>query len=697
MKIRLIAALSLLVCTAGLSVAAEAPAKRPITHEDVWLMPRLGTPVPSPDGKWVVYAVTQPAYDAKDSSTDLWLKSLTDDSPARQLTFNKPGESSPVWSPDSRRIMFSAKREGDEAAQLYVLDLGGGEAERYTNLSQGARSGQWSPDGSKILFISDTFPGATDEEGVKKAAKERKDRKHSARAYDEFPPRFWDKWLDDKRPSLFVMEARAGAPARDLLAGTKLVATPGFGFPLGNSGPSLSGEWTPDGSGVVFTAVLNRHEAARAEVNTQIFLVPVAGGEPQRLTQDTASYRSLGFSPDGKSLLCLTDANTPGKVYDLTRLACFPWPFRNEKRMLTAGLDRSISGYATPAGSDRIWFSYEHAGLEKLYSVSYAGGDIRAEKSPETGTVTGLAAGGSAVTGLWESAINPPEVFSFHAGPRRLTAVSTARADVIDWLPVEHFDFNTPDGRQIHNLLVKPAGFDPTKKYPLFMVIHGGAASMWRDAFVLRWNYHLLARPGYVVLLTDYKGSTGYGEEFARSIQFDPLKGPADELNQAADEAVKRFSFIDGTRLAAGGASYGGHLANWLQATTTRYKAIISHAGEADLIMQWGTSDSIYGREVNAGSPIWGDSPVWREQSPALQAGNHAKGTGFKSPILITVGELDYRVPVNNAYMWFALNQRLNVPSRLLVFPDENHWVLKGENSRHWYGEVHAWLAKYLQ
>ena len=174
------------------------------------------------------------------------------------------------------------------------------------------------------------------------------------------------------------------------------------------------------------------------------------------------------------------------------------------------------------------------------------------------------------------------------------------------------------------------------------------------------------------------------------------MKGPAAELNDAVDETIRRYPFVDGSRLAAAGASYGGHLANWLQATTTRYKAIVSHAGLADLVMQWGTSDSVYGREVVGGSPIWGDSPVWREHSPAMQAGNHAKGTGFRAPILITAGESDFRVPVNNAIFWFTLNQRLQVPSKLIVFPDENHWVLKGENSRHWYGEVHAWLGKHL-
>jgi dipeptidyl aminopeptidase/acylaminoacyl peptidase len=697
MRSRLIVVLSLLACTPGLVGAADGPPRHTITHEDVWLMKRVGAPVPSPDGKWVVYSVSEPAYDAKETVADLWLKSLTDDSPARRLTATKSSESGADWSPDSSRLVFAAKREGDDAAQLYILSLSGGEAERVTSLTLGARAPKWSPDGKQLLFVSDVYPGTSDEESIKKAEKERKDRKYNARAYDRFPPRFWMTWLDDKRGHLFVQEAKAGAKARDLFAASTLAASPGFGGSFGEDGQNIEAEWAPDGQSVVFAVALNRDQAARANVNAQLLQASLAGGELVRLTNDTHSYGSLSFSPDGKTLLCSYSAEAAGKIYDLTRLASFPWPFKGEAKILTANLDRSVAHISAPEGSDRIYFTYEHAGLERLHSVSYAGNDVRDEPSPATGSITTLAAGGRALVGTWDSATSPAEVYSFNGAPKRLSAINVEKAATIDWLPVEHFDFKASDGRTIHNMIVKPAGFDPAKKYPLWLVIHGGAASMWHDTFVLRWNYHLLASPGYVLLLTDYKGSTGYGEEFARAIQFDPLAGPANELNEAVDEALKRYGFIDGTRLAAGGASYGGHLANWLQATTTRYKCIVSHAGEADLIMQWGTSDSIFGREVNSGAPIWGDSKVWREQSPALQAGNKKKGTGFTSPILITVGEQDFRVPMNNAYMWFALNQRLEVPSRLLVFPEAGHWILRGEDSRYWYAELHAWLAKYLE
>jgi len=222
------------------------------------------------------------------------------------------------------------------------------------------------------------------------------------------------------------------------------------------------------------------------------------------------------------------------------------------------------------------------------------------------------------------------------------------------------------------------------------VVIHGGPHGMWRDQFFIRWNYHLLAAPGYVLLLTNYSGSTGFGEAFARSIQGDPLKGPADEINEAADAAIREFHFIDGTRQCAGGASYGGHLANWLQGTTTRYRCLVSHAGLVNLEAQWGTSDTIYSREVNMGGPPWKQGAVWREQNPIRFAEN------FRTPVLVTVGENDFRVPLNNALEYWSALQRMNVPSRLIVFPDENHWIQKGENSRLFYSELAAWLARWL-
>jgi dipeptidyl aminopeptidase/acylaminoacyl peptidase len=239
--------------------------------------------------------------------------------------------------------------------------------------------------------------------------------------------------------------------------------------------------------------------------------------------------------------------------------------------------------------------------------------------------------------------------------------------------------------------LIRPARFDATKKYPLLVLIHGGPHIMWRDAFFLRWNYHLLAQDKYVVLLSNYRGSTGSGEAFAQAIQGDPFKGPNADLELAADDAVSRFSFIDAKRQCAAGASYGGHLVNWIQGiNTTRFRCLISHAGLVNAESQWGTSDLIYGREVNAGGPVWEQGAVWREQNPIRLA------SAFKTPILVSIGELDYRVPLNNTLEYWSALQRMQVPSKLMVFPDENHWILKGDNSKFFYDELASWLEKYL-
>jgi dipeptidyl aminopeptidase/acylaminoacyl peptidase len=298
------------------------------------------------------------------------------------------------------------------------------------------------------------------------------------------------------------------------------------------------------------------------------------------------------------------------------------------------------------------------------------------------------------MVGRWGSATDPQEIVRIDPATktkRNLTDFNVAQSAQLDWQPPQHFWFTNDQGMRVHNMIVVPENFDPNKKYPLFVLIHGGAANMWRDAISLRWNYHLLAKPGYVMVMTDYRGSTGYGEKFAQAIQGDPLRGPGNDVNQGADEAVKRYPFIDGTRMVAGGASYGGHLANWLEATTTRYKALVSHAGLATLQTQWGTSDGIYHRELMVGGPFWEtNNKLWIEQSPLTYAAN------FKTPILMSVGERDYRVPMNNTLEMWATLQRQRVPSKLLVWPEENHWILNGENSRFFYQQVWDWIGKWV-
>jgi dipeptidyl aminopeptidase/acylaminoacyl peptidase len=663
----------------------KIPAKRALTHETLWLMPRVGAPVPSPDGKWVVFSVNKPAYDEKESSSDLWIVPAEGGAEPRQITFTKSAESDVAWSPDSRRIAFSAKREGDEQSQIYILDLGGGEAKRVTTLSTGARSPQFRPDGNAILFTS--------------VVSDAKKPKYKVREYTSFPIRQWDRWLDDAQIHLFVQGLGAETAAHDLLAGTKLVQSPGFaGRVTEGSRDELDADWAPDGQSIVFAVTTNRNVAAYTDPTFELYRIAVQGGAaPELVAHDDGRYAQPRFSPDGKTLYAVYSPNTK-KVYNLSRLVRFDWPSMQNRKVLTAApFDRAVGGYAIAPDSQTIYFTSEEMGLEKIFRVSAGGGDAQLAVEPQRGVYTRLAIAEKApsliMTALWGSSINPAEVVRVDPAKKshaNLTEINVVTANNLDWLPPEHFWFTSKRGKKIHSLLIRPPAFDETKKYPLFVMMHGGPANMSRDDISLRWNYHLLAKPGYVVLTTNYTGSTGFGEAFAQAIEGDPLKGPGDEINEAADEAVKRFPFIDGTRMAAGGASYGGHLANWLEASTTRYKCLIAHAGLVNLESQWGTSDFIYHRELMNGGVPWEQGNVWRTQNPIRYAAR------FKTPMLLSVGERDMRVPLNNTLEAWAALQRLRVPSKLLVWPDENHHILNPENSRHWYSEVWEWLAKWM-
>ncbi|MBI4543549.1 MAG: S9 family peptidase [Gemmatimonadetes bacterium] len=698
MKVELILRLAALAVAFPLGLcAAQETGRRPITHEDVWLMRRVGAPALSPDGRWAVFPVTEPAYDEREESSDLWIVPTDGSAGARRLTATRARESGVAWSPDGRRVAFAARREGDDISQIYVLDVAqGGEAQRVTDLSTGARAPRWRPDGRAILFTSDVYRGAATDSANRAIAAERRARTYNARVYDGFPIRHWDRWLDDRRPSLFVQPLEPGARARDLLAGTELAARPGFGGQLGNSAENLSAAWTPDGSGVVFAATANRNEAAFADVVQALWLVPATGGEPRRLTADSNSYGSPSFHPDGRALYATMEPTTD-RVYNNNRLVMWSWPNPGATQPVAGGADRSVSEYDFAPDGRTVYFLSEDQGHVKLFRAPATGGETRELGQLTSGALGDLSIGGTAAATIivttWATGGSPPELVRWDAATGRitpLTRLNAARLAQLDLAPVRQFWFTSSRGLRIHNLLVVPAGFDSTRRYPLFVVIHGGPHSQWTDNWSLRWNYHLLASPGYVLLLTNYIGSTGFGERFAQGIQGDPLEGPGRDLDEAVDSAITRFSFIDRSRLVAGGASYGGHLTNWLAATTTRYRALVSHAGLWDLESQWGTSDVIYSRERNMGAPPWENGARWRAQSPLQRAAN------LRTPVLVSAGERDFRVPMNNALEFWSALQRMRVPSKLVIWPTENHWILNGEDSRFFYREVHAWLARWL-
>lgn len=694
-KVFTIAAIVLCFLPVAIMAADEAP--RPVTHEDIWLMQRIGQPVISPDGTQVVVSVTQPSYENEGSTSDLWLLAADGKGQALRLTSTTRGESSVAWSPDGKKIAFTTRREKDDADQVYVLGMTGpGEAIPVTNISTGAKNPKWSPDGRYIAFESRVYPNATDDEANQAEKKAREERKVNVSSYEMFPIRQWDRWRDDMQTRLFVQEARSGAEATDLLIGSKLVGEKGFAGTPTRSGSTLKAAWTPDGLSLVFNATTNLDEAAHARVRYHLYSVPVSGGEAKPLTDSEEwSCHSPVFSDDGKHIYCRYEAENE-HVYNLNGIARFKWSGKSlssKPKLITSAFDRSVTGMALSTDGKTIYLTAADAGRSRIFAMPAKGGPVNALDENSRGVYSGIQVAGDDLVARWESSAVPAEIVRINTSNGKHSALSqfnTERAAGLDMQPFQEFWFESSKGRRIHNWLALPAGFDETKKYPLVLQIHGGPFSSSMDAGHVRWSSHLMAAPGYVVLMTDYTGSVGYGEAFSRNIQNDPLKTPGEEILEAAAIAIERYPFIDGQRQVATGASYGGHLVNWFQATTTHFKALIGHAGLVDLEGQYASSDTVYNREIMNGSPAWGDSPVWRDQSPSTYANQ------FSTPILLTIGEKDFRVPINQTISAWTYIQRNQVPGRLLVFHDANHWVMKGPEARYYWEEVHAWLAKYL-
>lgn len=686
---------ALLVPTASHAGAAQ---RAPITHETLWMMKRVGAPVVSPDGRMVAFSVVSPSYDPDKQSSDIFVVPSDGSAPPRQITFTRASESGLSWSPDSRRLAFSTKREGDDNVQIYVIDLaGGGEAQRVTHLSTAAVAPKWRPDGKAILFETTVYPGALDDDANKKIAAERKALKSSVRIYEHSPVRFWNRWLDDSRPTIMVQSLEPGATATDILSWTEFARSGGFGGGLNEGGETLSPIWSPDGAEVVFIATQQKANGARGHVNFQVYRLSAAGGsEPRQLSSSSGGFDDLQFSPTGGDLY-VKFAVQDDQVYHLARLKRYDWVKGGEFTDVLPGFDREVSGYEISADGGAVFFRSPAAGNEGLYRVSAKGGAPTTIVRPNVGGYTALTVAKTVsprkLIAAFGSSVNPTEIVAVDpksGATELLTHFNTTAAAAIDWSPPEHFSFVSRKGRTIHSMIIRPPGFDPKKSYPLLVFIHGGAASNNPDQIGLRWNYHLLASGGYVILMTDYTGSTGFGEAFAQAIKLDPLKTPGEEIDEAVDVALKRYAFIDSARMCAAGASYGGHLVNWIEATSTRYQCLISHAGEVDLLTQWGESDGNYGRELTNGGPPWEGGAIWRSQSAI------SYGAQWKTPMLLSIGEKDFRVPIGNALENWATLQHQNVPSRMLVWPEAGHWITRPEDSRKFYDEVQAWLKKYI-
>ena len=666
-------------------------------------MRRPGRPALSPDGKWVVVPVEEPAYSAQTEHRELWLLSVDGMFPPRKITAGRTEQTGVEWSPVGSKIAFSSQRGDDEKPQIYVLDLSaGGEAERLTKMPGGARLPHWSPDGSKLLFTSDVAPENRDAPQNARPA--------SVRAYERSPVRAGERWLDERRPKLFVQDATAGAAPTDLLAGTPFANSAVWRGELNGNLEDLPATWTPDGKGIVFVGCVNADALVYSRPNTELFLIPARGGEATRLTQSQGAtqYGLPRFTRDGHALVVRVESQADSG-YHLPKLMRYAWPWvQGDGTALATGFDRASADPLVVVERERVLFTADEAGVDKLYETPVNGGAAEVAWPEANGSVELLSCGTTRpgvvakLAAVESSAARPPEVYVLEEKGGKLVArcisqFNTTRTASLDLPAAESIVTKTTRGEDVQSWLFRPAQFDPAKKYPVIVVVHDGPETAARDRFAATLNPHLLAGNRYVVVETNYRGSVGFGEAFTQSLAKDPVKGPAEDVMEALNAVLQSDSFADGNRVAVIGVGYGGLIANWLQATSTRFRCFVVQGGAADPETLWATTDRSFEREALFGGPAWEQASLWREQNPVALAGNHAAGTGWLTPTLLAVGEKDFRAPLSATLENWTYLQRLKVPSRLLVFPEEGHALKNGEDDRYFIREVQAWLAQWFE
>src|SRR5713101_342110 len=630
-----LAAVGLFLCCALNNFAQEA-AKHAISFDDMILMHRIGDPKISPDGKWVAFAVATPDMSANRNASNIWIVS-TGGGEAVQLT-QSGRDSSPAWSPDGKMIAFLSSREG--TSQVYVLNMEGGEAHAVTHLSTGADLVKWSPDGKTIAFTSSVYPDCKDDACNKKRDEEKEKNKVKARVYEQLLYRHWDHWFEGKRSHLFVEPADGTGEARDLNAGAN------YDVPPDQRGGPDDINFSPDSKEICFTTVTDKVEAI--STNGDLFLVPVAGGEAKRITTNQ-------------------------------------------------GFDRSANELNWSADSKTIFFTAENETLQPVYAIAARVG-AEPKKVIAQGFNTGLTISGDGKTLAFErtSLTTPAEVFvasSDGSAARQITHQNESILAKLDMNAPETFWFEGAEGVRVQAMMIRPSHFDAAKKYPLLVLLHGGPQTMWSNAWGYRWNAQVFSAGGYVTLMINRRGSTGYGQKFTDEITNDWGGKAYVDVMRGVDTVLAKYKLVDGTRLAAAGGSYGGYMADWIATHSGRFKAIISHAGVWDEFSMFGTEELWFEEHDMQGTP-WTNPESYRKWAPLTYAAEMGK---FKTPTLVICGERDYRVPYTQSLEFFNALQRQGVPSKLMVFPDEGHWILKPQNAQFWYKTFFDWLGQWVK
>lgn len=662
------------------ALTAQPAGKRIMTVEDLWNVKRLGPPALSPDGKWAVAEVSAYSIAGNDSTSDLWLFS-TDGKTKRQLTTHKARESAPRWSPDGKQIAFLSAREAD-GPQIHLIPAEGGEARQLTKMPMAPSGLKWSPDGRTLYGIGWTWPDTPDDDSYKKKDKAQKDSKVQAYVIDDAMFRYWDRWIaDGRRPVVFAMDAATGKH-RNLFTKTKLH--------LRVADPSAADyDLSPDGKEICFVA--DSTPKLGEDFNADLYAMPLDGSAPpcNLTSENLANDGSPVYSPDGKQI-AFTRQTIKYFYADRLRIMLLDRA-TGKSRELTASFDRSCGTPKWLPDGQTLLFEAEDKGYVRIFKVTTKGDDVSPLTQGHTDSSADLSRDGKRIVFLRTNFDRPAMLFTMTTDdgqPSRIEKINDELTSQWKLGEVKEVYFKGADNRDVQMWIVYPPDFDPNTKWPLLQIVHGGPHNGITTAYHYRWNLHLFASPGYVVGCINFHGSSGFGQEFTDSITADLGTKPGIDILKGTDYLEAR-PYIDPTRTTAAGASYGGYMMAWLNGHTDRFKAMICHAGVYNFHSMM-ASDNTRSRQRPLGALPWGNLEKIDHQSPQRYAAN------FKTPTLVIHGEKDYRVPVTQGFEYFSTLRLKGVPTRLIYFPDENHWIMKPQNSVLWHREFFGWLDKFV-
>ncbi|MGI8783132.1 MAG: prolyl oligopeptidase family serine peptidase [Acidobacteriota bacterium] len=660
-----------------IAVVAALAAPQFTVHELLKLK-RVSDPQPSPDGKTVAFVVTVIDEAANTRNSDVWLVS-TEGGNSRQLTHGKGSDDTPRWSPYGKSLAFVSDREG--SSQIWTVSPSGGEAKKLTAFPTGAAGIVWSPDGKNLAFTSDIYSDCDDAPCIEKREKAKSESKIRARVIDGLLFRHWNTWKDGLRSHIWIVPA-SGGTARDV--------TPGdFDAPPFSLGGPPAYAFSPDSSELAFERNTDKVEAT--STNSDLFVVSVAGGQPRRVTSNTAADGGPLYSPDGRYIAYRAQRRA-GFESDRWQLMLYDRQSQ-QHRSLTASLDRAIDGYAWARDSRSLFVVYEDQGKTTTAQVLVAEGSSRRLLGGATDGDLSVTSDGRTLIFTRQSLTHPVEIYrasSDGTAVAAITHINDAFLEPFHLRAGEEISWQGAGAARIHGWIVKPPDFDPARKYPLLFLIHGGPQGVWGDAFTFRWNAQVFASRGYVIAMANPRGSTGFGQKFVDEISGDWGGKVYEDLMNGVD-MLEKLPYVDADRIGAAGGSYGGYMVNWILGHTNRFKALVSHAGVFNLTSMYGVTEELWFTEWEFEGTPWTNPKMYDRWSPH----NHVRT--FKTPTLVIHGELDFRVPVAEGFQLFTALQRMGVPSRLLYFPDEGHWVNKPQNSVLWYTTFLDWMDKYLK